>query len=383
MPLPFNRRRIIQSSSSSSLSSSSSGGDNDREIASIWTPSSINFSSSSSSAPSSLPIERRRRLAIKRIPRRISPLSSNNTSPEVLVEASPQQQSPQQRISPRAQIERLHQRLAAARFPPQQRIVSSPPQQQQQQRISPREQIERLHQRINAAARSPQQQQEEQPQRFSPREQIERLHQRIRARPTQGHNFYNAQFIDNIPGLSPAAKTKAKRMRVNLRKKWLTKYFRQHNVALPQIMNSPEQQQQQQQQFASPPQIPVIPNISDDLGELRNEDIDQIFNDYVNQVQDDGGGEYGIDFAMDHQQPHPISPRHFQQQSPPPPAATSIPADLEGMDVLFQQREEIRLRNEAQGILDAYCASTKSIADLQNFNRDYLRCIAQTANALL
>ena len=117
------------------------------------------------------------------------------------------------------------------------------------------------------------------------------------------------------------------------------------------------------------------------MAELRGEDIDQIFGDYaVNNELLPNNGHFNvsddIDFALDNQQRHPVSPQHFQQELSP----DVIPEMVDEMDVLLQQREEVRLRNEARGILDA-CASTKSIADLQNFNRDYPPCIAQTANA--
>eukprot|EP00112_Aurelia_sp_Birch-Aquarium-sp1_P008338 Seg1915.4 transcript_id=Seg1915.4/GoldUCD/mRNA.D3Y31 product="hypothetical protein" protein_id=Seg1915.4/GoldUCD/D3Y31 len=212
---------------------------------------------------------------------------------------------------------------------------------------------------------------------------------RRRVRTKNGAYDYN--FVNRLPNVSPNAREQVKRMRLNLRKQWLERYFQRRGRPRPPEMNtppaSPPPAAQAQRCFVQaalrtpprptlvpctpprpllveppPPPTPSyapIPFPELHLNEDELADIDNINHDLP--------PARAIDFVEDG-------------------AANRYPdlqGDLEGMDVLFQQREEDRLKNEARSILDAYCASTKSNMDVRIFNRDYLRCIARTTNTVL
>ena len=49
-------------------------------------------------------------------------------------------------------------------------------------------------------------------------------------------------------------------------------------------------------------------------------------------------------------------------------------------EALFRNRDEINRQRNLQHILDTYCASDKSRADLRAFNRDYLTSISDICN---
>eukprot|EP00112_Aurelia_sp_Birch-Aquarium-sp1_P015904 Seg3562.8 transcript_id=Seg3562.8/GoldUCD/mRNA.D3Y31 product="hypothetical protein" protein_id=Seg3562.8/GoldUCD/D3Y31 len=171
--------------------------------------------------------------------------------------------------------------------------------------------------------------------------------QRVRARPVAGHNFYNAAFIDSLRGLSPDARIKAKRMRVNLRKNWITRYLEEHRRAIPAQMHSPAPD------YAAPPPGSPIP-IDDDV------DIN------------------------DFQAPPPIIHQPLLPQPPavPRPIPPSLPPHNapggdDDMDNLLRHRDYINARNNIRQQLDNYCASDRSQADLKIFNRDYLQSVGQ------
>eukprot|EP00112_Aurelia_sp_Birch-Aquarium-sp1_P012501 Seg2628.9 transcript_id=Seg2628.9/GoldUCD/mRNA.D3Y31 product="hypothetical protein" protein_id=Seg2628.9/GoldUCD/D3Y31 len=166
---------------------------------------------------------------------------------------------------------------------------------------------------------------------------------RIRARPIAGHNFYNAAFISNLPGLDAAAITKVKRMRVNLRKNWLMRYYREHNRAVPAALHSP-----------------------------------------AGSINDDN--DLNVDLGAEQQQHvHAASPEVMQLPVPRAPLAQQPLGDDhdDELNELFRNRGVINRRNNLRRTLENYCTSDKSIADLKIFNRDYLQSIGEMCNDTL
>ena len=158
-----------------------------------------------------------------------------------------------------------------------------------------------------------------------------------------GANEYDSQYIDSIKGLDSYAKTKLKRMRLNLRRDWLEKYYRDIQLKKSNLNISnyfPQQQHQHQQQ---------------------------------------------------QQQQHPATPPPPAQAPAPAPApAQPPPAQPPAADIASPQQHQycqdrriIEERDDLREILENYCNSDKSNADMQLFNRDYLQHIANMTNNIV
>ena len=142
----------------------------------------------------------------------------------------------------------------------------------------------------------------------------------------------------------------------------------------------------QGRQFTSPPGIPRIDLNTDELADIQNyqssAEQQQPSQPKITIQPQPGSGQPKITV-----QPQPTSQpttTHHQPFSTPhhEPFATghdSLDEMLDREQTRF--REEARLKAEQRRILDEYCESAKSTADLQQLNRNYLQCIAETVNA--
>ena len=174
-----------------------------------------------------------------------------------------------------------------------------------------------------------------------------------------------------------------------------------NRVVVPPQMNSPANAGRQHN---SPPAIPVIDLNHDELEQINNENNVGPFR--VERVELDPN-------SIDRAELRNFDPFAFENPQPaaaaaptaPPAAAAAavaaaatvaagsaavaspassmgLPEALEGVDLgMARFREETRLKAEARRLLDEYCEGAKSTADLQQFNRNYLQCIAESANA--
>ena len=163
-----------------------------------------------------------------------------------------------------------------------------------------------------------------------------------------GANEYDSQYIDSIKGLDSYAKTKLKRMRLNLRRDWLEKYYRdiQLKKSNLNISNYFPQQQQQHQHQHQQQQHPAVPP--------------------------------------------PPPPPPAQPPAPAPAPAQPPPARPPAADIASPQQHQycqdrriIEERDDLREILENYCNSDKSNADMQLFNRDYLQHIANMTNNIV
>ena len=135
-------------------------------------------------------------------------------------------------------------------------------------------------------------------------------------------------------------------------------------------MNSPADQGRE---FNSPPRIPTIDLNDEELADIPN---------YQTPPQQPQQPKITI-------QPQPGSgqPKITVQPQPIPTVSTRNDVNQEdSLDQMLDQslsrfREEARLKAEQRRILDEYCESAKSTADLQELNRNYLQCIAESVNA--
>ena len=136
-----------------------------------------------------------------------------------------------------------------------------------------------------------------------------------------GANEYDSQYIDSIKGLDSYAKTKLKRMRLNLRRDWLEKYYRDIQLKKSNLNISnyfPQQQQQQQQQEHLPPPQPPQP-------------------------------------------PQPQAPPFSQPPAPAQPPAQPPAAASPQQHQYCQDRRIIEERDDLREILENYCNSDKSM----------------------
>ena len=68
--------------------------------------------------------------------------------------------------------------------------------------------------------------------------------------------------------------------------------------------------------------------------------------------------------------------------SPAPPMMPMSPGSVEEA-ALFRNRDDINRQQSLRHILDTYCATDKSRADIRAFNRDYLQSISDICNNAL
>ena len=209
-----------------------------------------------------------------------------------------------------------------------------------------------------------------------------RLLQRIRARPIPGHNFYDSHFIQAVPNITPAKRKSLLQAAIPNRKASVLKYYRENNHPIPAMMNSP-----------NPGYAPVIPGCPAD----SIEDFEQP--PPLRRIRRRGeqpapAAAPAIPFPQipnidddDDDDLTPLPP------TPPRPAPAPAPAQMINQhpmtpgsieeEVLFRNRDEINRQRNLRHILDTYCASDKSRADLRAFNRDYLPSISDICNDAL
>eukprot|EP00112_Aurelia_sp_Birch-Aquarium-sp1_P017553 Seg4081.6 transcript_id=Seg4081.6/GoldUCD/mRNA.D3Y31 product="hypothetical protein" protein_id=Seg4081.6/GoldUCD/D3Y31 len=208
-------------------------------------------------------------------------------------------------------------------------------------------------------------------------------HYRLPSSSIYRNGAYDFNFVNRLANVSPQSKAQVKRMRLNLRKRWLEKYFQRRGLPRPMELNTPPQQQQSPGGVRRPfipaalrtpprptliappnpptPDYPAIPFPQVHLTEEELADIENMEHDLPPARAEDY-----------------LAPGELERAT-----VLNLPDALDGMDVLFQQREEDRLKREQRTILEAFCASTKSNMDLRIFNRDYLQCVARTINTVL
>ena len=202
------------------------------------------------------------------------------------------------------------------------------------------------------------QQQQQQPPRQPPRQprrqQQQRL-QRVRAKPVPGHNFYNSHFIRALPNLSAHKRKQLLQAAIPQRKRIALNYYRDNNLPIPAMMHSP-----------APGFAPLVPGSPAVTPPPRAQ---------AAAMSPDN------DF-MPPRPPPPAQPRLRRQ--PPPIPFPHIPDidddDVDDIDLLFRNRNRAQTRGTLREILDTYCASDKSQADMRIFNRDYLNSVSDICN---
>ena len=202
-------------------------------------------------------------------------------------------------------------------------------------------------------------QQPQQPQRQQQRGRQGRV-QRVRARPVPGHNFYNSHFIRALPNLTAQKRKQVLQAAIPQRKRILLNYYRDNNLRIPAMMHSPAPG------FA--PLVPGSPAVTPPAAAAAR----------------------GIPPVMspdnDFTPPRPPRQPRLRRQAPPIPFP-QIPNidnmdddDVDDIDLLFQNRNRAQIRGNLREILDTYCASDKSQADMRIFNRDYLNSVSDICN---
>ena len=201
---------------------------------------------------------------------------------------------------------------------------------------------------------------------------------RIRAKPVPGHTFYNSKFIKTLPNISPETREKLQTYAIPRRKKFLQQYYRDKQIVEPPQMNSPADQGRQ---FNPPPRIPRIDLNEDELADIANyqtsAEQQQQSQPKITIQPQPGSGQPKITVQPQTTPTQPISQQ--QQQQAFATGHDSLDEMLDREQTRF--REEARLKAEQRRILDEYCESAKSTSDLQQLNRNYLQCIAETVNA--
>ena len=241
------------------------------------------------------------------------------------IDISPQRISPIQSISPLPQSPPMFQPPAPQYVPPAP-VVVPVPQQEQPPRQPPRQ--ARRQQRL----------------------------QRVRAKPVPGHNFYNSHFIRALPNLSPHKRKQLLQAAIPQRKRILLNYYRDNNLPIPAMMHSPEPG------FA--PLVPGSPAVTPPAARAAP------------RMSPDN------DFTPPRPPPQP----RLRRQAPPipfpriPDIDNNDDDDVDDIDFLFRNRNRAQIRGSLREILDTYCASDKSQADIRIFNRDYLNSVSDICN---
>ena len=203
-------------------------------------------------------------------------------------------------------------------------------------------------------------QQQVQPPRQPPRQRGRQGRvQRVRARPVPGHNFYNSHFIRALPNLTAQKRKQVLQAAIPQRKRILLNYYRDNNLRIPAMMHSPAPG------FA--PLVPGSPAVTPPAAAAGIPPAMSPDNDFTPP------------------RPPPRQPR-LRRQAPPIPFP-QIPNidnmdddDVDDIDLLFQNRNRAQIRGSLREILDTYCASDKSQADMRIFNRDYLNSVSDICN---
>ena len=143
-------------------------------------------------------------------------------------------------------------------------------------------------------------------------------------------------------------------------------------------MNSPADQGRE---FNSPPRIPTIDLNDQELADIQNYQTppSQPQQTKITIQPEPGSGQPKITV-----QPQPI--RNTASSPLPTVSTTNHLNEEDSLDQMLDQslnrfRQEARLKAEQRRILDEYCEIAKSTADLQELNRNYLQCIAESVNA--
>ena len=201
-------------------------------------------------------------------------------------------------------------------------------------------------------------QEQEQPPRQPPRQRGRQGRvQRVRAKPVPGHNFYNSHFIRALPNLTAQKRKQLLQAAIPQRKRILLNYYRDNNLRIPAMMHSPEPG------FA--PLVPGSPAVTPPVAGIPP--IMSPDNDFT--------------------PPRPPRQPRLRRQAPPIPFP-QIPNinnnhdddDVDDIDLLFQNRNRGQIRGNLREIVDTYCASDKSQADMRIFNRDYLNSVSDICN---
>ena len=209
--------------------------------------------------------------------------------------------------------------------------------------------------------------------------------QRIRARPIPGHNFYDSHFIRALPNITPAKRKSLLQAAIPNRKASVLKYYRENNYPIPAMMNSP-----------NPGYAPVIPGSpADSIEDFEQPPLRRIRRRRQQPAAAPAAAPVAIPFPQipnidDVDDLSPLPPTPPPRPAPAPIAAPMInqqqrpmtPGSIEE-EALFRNRDEINRQRNLRHILDTYCASDKSRADLRAFNRDYLACISDICNNAL
>ena len=199
---------------------------------------------------------------------------------------------------------------------------------------------------------------------------------RIRSKPIPGHTFYDSKFIKTLPNISPKGRKTLEGLYIPRRKRFLQKYYRDRHIVEPPQMNSPADQGRE---FNSPPKIPTI--------DLNDEELADIPNYQTPPQQPQPPQQPSEPKITIQPEPGSGQPKITVQPQPIPTVSTTNHLNQEdSLDQMLDQslnrfREEARLKAEQRRILDEYCESAKSTADLQELNRNYLQCIAESVNA--